>query len=65
MWIVIHMIKGKDAAERVSDRLKAEGVLVRMRPVYKALSPQENYFELQVPQSEIQEAREVLMELGL
>lgn len=65
MWVVIHMIKGKDAADRISDRLKSEGILVRMRPVYKALPPQENYYELQVLQSELQEAREILMELGL
>ena len=65
MWVVIHMIKGKDAADRISDRLNSEGIFVRMRPVYKALPPQENYYELQVLQSELQEAREILMELGL
>ena len=65
MWVVFHMIKGKDAADRISDRLKSEGIFVRMRPVYKALPPQENYYELQVLQSELQEAREILMELGL
>lgn len=36
-----------------------------MRPVYKAMPPEENYFELQVLKSELQEAREILMELGL
>ena len=65
MWVVIHMIKGEESAQRVCDRLKAEGILSRMRPVYKATPPQENYFEIQVLQSELHEAREILMELGL
>lgn len=65
MWVVIHMIKGKEAADRISDRLKDENIFVRMRPVYKAVPPEENYFELQVLKSELQEAREILMELGL
>ena len=65
MWVVVHMAKSGDAAEQVRACLAQEGVLVRVHPVYRSVSSQENYFEIQVLQSEVQEARGILLERGL
>jgi hypothetical protein len=65
MWMVVHMAKSQAAAEKVRDCLAEEGLMVRMRPVYRAVSSEENYFEIQVIESESQEARGILMEKGL
>lgn len=63
--VVIHMVRGLDAAQRISQRLKDEGLLVRIRPVYKTLGEADNYFEIKVLASEMEEAREILVESGM
>ena len=65
MWIVIHMTKAKTLALAICEQLTAEGFLVKISPVYRALSDEENYFELMVPESEAAEARQVLLDRGL
>ncbi len=65
MWMVVHMAKSETAAEKVRAYLAEEGLLVRVRPVYRSVPSQENYFEIQVLQSEVQEARALLLERGL
>jgi hypothetical protein len=62
--VVIHMVRGLDSATRIENRLKEEGFFVRIRPVYKTLDETENYFEIKVLASELQEARELLMDGG-
>lgn len=65
MLTVIHMVKGLQKAQATATRLGDEGFFVRVRPVYKALPPPENYFEIQVLSSEVQEAQALLLEKGL
>jgi len=65
MWIVIHMAKSLRLAKSVHDLLTSEGFLVRIRPVYRTLGEEDNYYELKVPESEAEEARQVLSEHGL
>ena len=64
MWIVIHMAENTAAAERARTCLEEEGVLVRLRPVYRKAATEENCFEIQVLQSEAEEARAILLERG-
>ena len=47
-WIVIHMARSQREAQRLSDKLTDEGILVKLKPVYKNKSEQENYYELMV-----------------
>ena len=63
-WIVIHMARSQQEAQRLSRKLSDEGVLVRLRPVYRNRLEQENYYELQVLQSEAETAREIFLEKG-
>jgi uroporphyrinogen-III synthase len=65
MWLVVHMAKSQVSAEEIRDILAAEGLLVRMRPVYRAVASTENYFEIQVLESERQEAQTLLIEHGV
>ena len=44
-WIVIHMARSQREAQRLSDKLTDEGILVKLKPVYKNKSEQENYYE--------------------
>lgn len=60
MLVVIHMVRGLDSAQRIRLLLHNEGFFVRLRPVYKAQSDEENYFEIKVLASELEEAREFL-----
>ena len=63
-WIVIHMARSQQEAQRLSRKLSDVGVLVRLRPVYRNRPEQENYYELQVLQSEAETAREIFLEKG-
>ena len=65
MWMVVHMAKSKALALEVCQQLEREGFLVKLCPVYRARSDEENYFELMVPEAEAAEARQVLLDSGL
>lgn len=65
MLVVIHMVRGLERAQRIESLLQKEGLFVRIRPVYKAVDEAENYFEIKVLASEMDEARELLMNGGL
>lgn len=64
MWVVIHMAKSLQLAQIIYDLLVREGFLVRLHPVYRAVSDEENYFELKVPEAEAEEAQQVLLNQG-
>lgn len=65
MWVVIHMAKSLQLAQTINDLLIREGFLVRLHPVYKAVSDEENYYELKVPAAEAAEAQQVLVDQGM
>ncbi len=64
MWMVVHMARSLSLAQTLREKLEREGFLVRLSPVYRAVSDDENYFELMVPESEAVEARQVLLDVG-
>ena len=65
MWMVVHIAKSQVAAENIRDSLTEEGLMVRLRPVYRERSSEENYYEIRVLESESREARAILLEKGL
>lgn len=65
MWMVVHMAKSEVAANAVQRLLVEEGLLVRVRPVFKTQNASANYYEIQVLASEAQAARDVLIEKGV
>ncbi len=64
-WVAIHMARSEQAANDARDALTAEGFLVRIHPVFRGVSAQENMYEIQVLRGEMREARAVLMERGI
>ena len=62
MWMVIHMVQGKAAAQRLMQALTQEGFMVRLHAVYRNREDAQNYFERQVPKAEAQEARAALQD---
>lgn len=65
MWIVVTLAKSKDAAKKIQDILSAEGILVKLKPLYKNVNEELNYYEVLVLESEAEEAREILTDKGL
>ena len=63
-WVVVHMARSADKAHQMEAALQAEGVLVRLKPVYKNRNDQDNYFEILVLHSELDAAREIFLEKG-
>ena len=65
MWVVVHIAKSKNAARKVQALLNEEGILVKVRGVYKTRSETENDYELLVLAAEAREARNILLEKGI
>lgn len=62
-WVVIHMARSQQLAQKARDLLTGEGLMVRMRPVYRNVPDEENYFEILAIKSEACEARALLLDL--
>ncbi len=64
-WKVIHMARSEKHAKEILSLLEQEGFLARSRQVYRAVSSQDNYYEIMVPGSEAVEAQQMLIEHNL
>jgi hypothetical protein len=60
MWTVIYMAKRKDLIMQARDILADAGIAVRVRPI----SDSGGYFEILVPETEVQIAHEKLIKHG-
>jgi hypothetical protein len=65
MWVVVTLAKSKESARTIESMLSSEGILVKVKPLYKNVSEDENYYEIHVLESEAEEAREILVDKGL
>ena len=63
-WVVIHMAHSRQEAARLTQMLSREGVLVRLKPVYRNRSEEEDWYGLLVLRSEAASAREIFLEQG-
>jgi menaquinone-dependent protoporphyrinogen IX oxidase len=64
MWTVVYMAQSKEIASRLQEMLTDEGILVKMRPISKSHENSDNYFEVLVPEAEVEEAHSVIIERG-
>lgn len=64
MWTVVYMAQTRLIADHIIELLTKEGFLVKMKPLYKNVTDQDNYYEVLVPQSEAPEVHDILMENG-
>jgi hypothetical protein len=59
MWTVVYIAPDRGVAEKLKSRLEGEGLLVMARPSSSQLT-EACHYELLVPESELEEAQEVL-----
>lgn len=64
MWTVVYMAQGKDIASKLKELLTKESILVKLRSVSKNHENNDNYYEVLVPEAEIEEAHSVIIEKG-
>lgn len=64
MWTVVYMAQSKDIAIELEELLKQEGILVKLRPISKNNEKSDDYFEVLVPEAEVEEAHSVIIEEG-
>jgi len=64
MWMVIYMAQNRMMGEQIQTMLVKEGFLVKLKPVYKNVPSEENYYEVLVLKSEVKEVHSILMENG-
>jgi len=64
MWTVVYMAANRETAERVKAILEEECILVKIRPGPKC-SCGDGYYEVLVPESEIEEVKNCLYRAGL
>lgn len=62
MWTVVHIALDMPGAELARSVLEAEGILVRLRPVGVPYLGESGSVEVLVPESEAEEAQQVLSE---
>ncbi len=60
MWTVIYIAPTKNVAERYQQALADEGILVQLRPIGSAAQLNGTSMEILVPESEAEEAHEIL-----
>lgn len=64
MWTVVYMAQSKEIATKLQELLTKEGILVKLRPISKMHENNDNYFEVLVPEAEVEEAHSVIIEKG-
>jgi len=64
MWTVVFMAQSREIALELQDILKAEGILVKLQAICKNSGNEDNYFEVLVPEAEVEEAHGVIIENG-
>lgn len=63
MWTVVYMAQNKEMAEKLKAILEAESILVKLNPVNQK-EKNDNYFEVSVPEGEVEEAHSIIIEKG-
>ncbi len=61
MWTVVYLAQTKDAANKLSQALIGEGMLVKIVPAAKG---EGEYHKVLVPEAEVEEAHGVIIEIG-
>ena len=60
MWTVLYVAPGMSTAQRLKELMETEGIMVQLRPLGLRVADKTPNVEILVPESEIEEAQEVL-----
>lgn len=61
MWTVVYIAQSEASAKALQSALEADGLLVRLRPVSREA---DGCYEVLVPETEVDEAHGVMIEIG-
>ncbi len=64
-WTVIHVTRNQARADEIARILQEEGFMAKARQMSRAMSGEENDFEIICLASEAKEAQQILIEHGL
>ncbi len=64
MWTVVYMAQSKEIVDKLQQILEKEGLLVKIRPISKNRENSDNYYEVLVPESEVEEAHSIIIDTG-
>lgn len=64
MWTVIYLVKGDGVAARLRKMLEELGILVMLRQTTDEDDKSQAFYEILVPQAEVEQAQEVLICAG-
>lgn len=64
MWTVVYIAANRNIGEFVKSKMEKEGLLAVLRPLNFACASDACQFELLVPESEAEEAQEILSSLS-
>lgn len=64
MWTVVYMAQSKEIVVKLQEILEKEGLLVKVRPISKNVENSDNYYEVLVPESEVEEAHSIIIDTG-
>lgn len=60
MWTVVYIAPTKAVADRIKDALSIEGLLVQLRAIGLPQAGENSSVEILVPESEVDEAMEII-----
>ncbi|MDK2799731.1 MAG: hypothetical protein PWP27_1122 [Clostridiales bacterium] len=64
MWTVVYMAQSKEIVMKLQQILEKEGLLVKIRPISKNIENNDTYYEVLVPESEVEEAHSIIIDTG-
>lgn len=62
MWTVIYIAKSKATAKRLKELLAQKDIIVRLHPLYDAETAEDGSIEVLVPESEVAQAHEIIID---
>ena len=62
MWIVVYLAKGRNAVVEMRKLLESKGILVMMRRKTADSDENEAFYEILVPQTEVEAAQDIIIE---
>ncbi len=62
MWTVIYIARSKSIAKHLKDILAQSGIIARLHPLYDATVADDGSIEVLVPESEVEQAHEIIID---
>lgn len=62
MWTSVYMTQNIETARSVREKIEHKNIIVMMRSIRQEERPGEDYFELLVPQAELDDALGIIVE---